>query len=164
MQKREVFGKDAIPGFRGEIRLVEQPLDARTDVALVNPATKYLHPPSNNPSLRFSLARRSRVRSNGDTKRRESPFAGALHPSRSFPCLPTRSRPTNTPRPSLTKVSKALLLFVLIFDRIDGGKDTKVVDVREVTFKPKVLTFEEELLREMAVEEALRPARKTFWY
>ena len=42
-------------------------------------------------------------------------------------------------------------------------KDTKESDVTEVTFEPKLCTFEEEINNEMGIKEDRKPA-KTYWY
>ena len=45
----------------------------------------------------------------------------------------------------------------------DTEKDTKEKQLTKVTFDPKVMTFEEEIMQAMGIKEDRKPA-KTFWY
>ncbi|XP_029437561.1 39S ribosomal protein L24, mitochondrial [Rhinatrema bivittatum] len=45
----------------------------------------------------------------------------------------------------------------------DGPKDTSVDDALEMTYKPSLKTFEEEIMERMGIVEARR-ARKSYWY
>jgi len=45
----------------------------------------------------------------------------------------------------------------------ESDKDTKEDELLAVTFKPKVCSFEEEIMREMGIVENRKPA-KTYWY
>jgi len=44
-----------------------------------------------------------------------------------------------------------------------ADKDTKEEELLEVTFKPRLVTFEEDILQETGIVETRRPA-KTYWY
>lgn len=42
-------------------------------------------------------------------------------------------------------------------------KDTAAKDAEEITFRPKLMTFEQEIMQEMGIKEDRKPA-KTYWY
>ena len=53
------------------------------------------------------------------------------------------------------------ILFHIIADNKE--KDTPEAVLKEVTFKPKLCTFEQEIMEKMGIKEDRKPAR-TFWY
>lgn len=42
-------------------------------------------------------------------------------------------------------------------------KDTSALVLEKITFEPKLLTFEEEIMQEMNIKEDRKPA-PTYWY
>jgi len=54
--------------------------------------------------------------------------------------------------------SRQHLLFLL-----ESEKDTKEEELLEVTFKPKLCTFEQEIMVELDIKDDRKPA-KSYWY
>ncbi|KAG8187422.1 hypothetical protein JTE90_009497 [Oedothorax gibbosus] len=46
---------------------------------------------------------------------------------------------------------------------VEQPKDTPAAEVEKITFKPKLLTFEQEIMQEMGIKEENEPC-KTYWY
>lgn len=46
---------------------------------------------------------------------------------------------------------------------VDKAKDTESKVVTEITFEPKLCTFEMDVMKEMGIEEDRIP-KKTYWY
>lgn len=51
--------------------------------------------------------------------------------------------------------------FIIYFS--EQPKDTKAKDVEKITYKPKLLTFEQEIMQDMGIKEDNEPC-KTYWY
>lgn len=46
---------------------------------------------------------------------------------------------------------------------LECDKDTKDDELKEVTFKPRLCTFEQDIMEVMGIKEDRKPA-KTYWY
>jgi len=54
-------------------------------------------------------------------------------------------------------------LYSCISSGAESEKDTKEEELKEVTFKPKLCTFEQDIMNVMGIKETRKRA-KTYWY
>ena len=63
----------------------------------------------------------------------------------------------------IAQFSNGIIINIIWCFVAESEKDTKEEDLVEVTFKPKLCTFEQDIMKSLNIKEGPKPA-KTYWY